>query len=282
MKFSKSISLMKSAGVIFCVMCLFSRATYAAGAEVPDEIESLFKQDAKEKTSEPEETTPRDQALDKMIQDRPAEPNKGGNLKNLSGLATLSPFGDVAILQKKFLPKTGRFEAYGAATGILNDVFFNNFGLQGRMAYYFQERYGIELVGLFLTSAEKDATKDLREKREVITSSLVTPKNFIGLDFKWIPIYGKMSYINSRITPFDLYFSGGLGLTGTNLGTSEPTLHLGTGQTFALSKAMAARWDFTWNFFTSNSTAGDGSKSFFNNLYLTVGMSFFFPEAKYR
>ena len=125
MKFSKSISLMKSAGVIFCVMCLFSRATYAAGAEVPDEIESLFKQDAKEKTSEPEETTPRDQALDKMIQDRPAEPNKGGNLKNLSGLATLSPFGDVAILQKKFLPKTGRFEAYGAATGILNDVFFN-------------------------------------------------------------------------------------------------------------------------------------------------------------
>jgi outer membrane beta-barrel protein len=135
---------------------------------------------------------------------------------------------------------------------------------------------------MFLTTAERQVTTDLGNK-DVQTKSFVTPKSYIGADFKWVPIYGKMAWRNRKITPFDLYFSIGGGTTSTNQGTSEPTFHLGTGQIFALSKSTAFRWDFSWHAFQSKAGSGTTqSSSNFNNLFITVGMSFFFPEATYR
>ncbi|MNT62394.1 hypothetical protein D3C72_2001130 [compost metagenome] len=96
----------------------------------------------------------------------------------------------------------------------------------------------------------------------------------------WVPIYGKMSLFNENIIPFDLYFAGGYGSTETQLNTSASTLHVATGQIFALSKSIAFRWDFSWNFY--NAKTEDNETNSFNNLFLTVGMSWFFPEAKYR
>jgi outer membrane beta-barrel protein len=119
----------------------------------------------------------------------------------------------------------------------------------------------------------------------VTTASLVTPQSYYGLDFKYTPIYGKMAFGNKTLTPFDMYFSGGLGQTSYNNG-SAPTLHLGTGQIFAMSKAFALRWDFSWNFFQAttyiNSTQTVGSSAIFNNLFVLLGASWFFPEATYR
>lgn len=203
-------------------------------------------------------------------------------VKGLSDLGKLSPFEDVAVIQKRFLPKTGRFELFGGALLTLNDVYFLSGGLTGRFAYNFSERYGVELVAIYLQTTEREVVDDLKDLG-VQTQSFVTPETFIGLDFKWSPVYGKMTYRDRKITPFDLYFSIGAGMTGTNMGSSEPTLHLGTGQTFALSKSMAFRWDFSWNVFSAatDSKAG-GDSSMYNNLYLTVGMSLFFPEATYR
>lgn len=204
-------------------------------------------------------------------------------LKGVSDLANLAPFKDVAILQKRFLPKTKRFEFYGGLNGILNDKFFVNIGVNGRLAFAFNERYAIEAIGMFIATGEKDVTKNLREARGVVTTNFVSPKSYYGVDFKWTPLYGKMSFLNQKITPFDLYFSGGLGLTNTNQGGSEPTVHLGTGQLFAFSKGSAFRWDFSWNFYNAKSTvAGAQQSSLYNNLFLTVGWSFFFPEATYR
>ena len=115
------------------------------------------------------------------------------------------------------------------------------------------------------------------------TSNFVSPRGFYGLDFKWIPSYGKMTWANRKITPFDLYFSLGAGMTPTNQGSSEATLHLGTGQTFALSKSNAIRWDLSWFMFTSASTIDkSGTRSLYHNVLFSIGWSWFFPEANYR
>jgi hypothetical protein len=84
--------------------------------------------------------------------------------------------------------------------------------------------------------------------------------------------------------PFDLYFSAGYGSTGTSSNESSGTIHLATGQVFAITKSTAFRWDFSWNFFSTSVTDSNQSTSTssFNNLFLNVGMSWFFPEAKYR
>lgn len=242
-----------------------------------EDIEALFSAEEEQAVSAPAPARRND------VQDAVSADKQIGEVKDLSDLVKLSPFEDVAVIQKRYLPKTKRFQAYIGASGVLNDAFFLSVGGAGRLGYYFQERYGVELNAWMLSTSEKQVTSDLRNKRGVFTQSLVTAESYYGVDFKWTPVYGKMTWNNKTITPFDLYFSLGGGVTGTNQGGSEPTLHVGTGQIFALSKGMAFRWDFSWNFFMAESlVSARRESSLYNNLFLTVGMSWFFPEATYR
>lgn len=214
-----------------------------------------------------------------------APPTKAGDveMKGVSDLTSLSEFKDIAVIQKRFLPKTGRFEGFAGLNGVLNDKFFVTFGAGARLAYYFNERWAIEGLGMAFSTGEKSVTKDLKERRGVATTNFVSPTSFYGLDVKWTPVYGKMSFANRKITPFDLYFSAGLGMTNTNQGGAEPTVHIGTGQIFAITKSAAFRWDFSWNFYNASSgVQGAKQNSSYNNLFITVGASFFFPEATYR
>ncbi|MEK7355848.1 MAG: outer membrane beta-barrel domain-containing protein [Bdellovibrionota bacterium] len=267
-------------GFIF-LLVLVGMGDFARAQDSSDDIENLFTKD--DQAPAPKEESGPERTVDEppSAKATPVPQAKSVDVRGVGDLGKLAPFNDVAVIQKRYLPRTGRFEFFGAPTLVMNDAFFLNFGLDGRLAYYFQERYGIEFVAFLLTVSERQVTTDLREKRGVTTNTIVAPKNYMGLDFKWTPIYGKMTYMNNRITPFDLYFAAGLGATGTNQGSSEPTLHLGTGQAFALSKSMAVRWDFSWNFFTATNGTGTG-RGLYNNLYLSMGMSFFFPEATYR
>ena len=124
---------------------------------------------------------------------------------------------------------------------------------------------------------------------------------FYGIDIKWTPIYGKYSYFNEKIIPFDLYFSLGLGQTdpriaesaaSDNITTVESplTIKLGTGQIFAITKWMAFRWDMSLHMIQADTTSRvratnalvSENSSINNNLFLSVGLSFFFPEANYR
>jgi len=204
------------------------------------------------------------------------------DVKNVTDLSKLQPFKDVAVIQKRFLPKSKRFEFYIAPALMLNDAFFFDFGANARLGYYFQERYGIELVYTYLASTARGVTNDLA-LLDIQTTSFVTPQGYYGVDFKWIPMYGKMTWRNQKITPFDFYFSFGLGVTPTNQSTTPATLHLGTGQEFAHSKAGALRWDFSWFMYQSTSSVtGGGSAALYHNLLFSIGWSFFFPEATYR
>lgn len=201
----------------------------------------------------------------------------------LSGLGNLAPFSDIAVISKRFLPKTKRFEFSPSIGLILNDAFFNNFVYNLRVSYYLREQYGIELEALGLSTENKGVTDSLAFERGVNTQSLATPKTYYGAAFKWVPIYGKMGLLNKTIVPFDTYFVFGGGVTETNQSTTPPTLHLGTGQIYAINKWLAARWDFSWFGYSSTSTVeGTTSTSFFTNLHISIGASFFFPGAGYR
>lgn len=216
--------------------------------------------------------------------ERRQQQQKKPDLSSLSELSGLAPFDDVAVIERRFLPKTGRFELSGSGLTSLNNPFFNNLGGALRMAYYFRERYGVELMYYYISSAEREATQNLREKRGVLTNSLVSPRGFMGGAFKWSPIYGKVSFLNKTIVPFDLNFSLGAGTTSTDASKNEVTLHLGTSQVFAISKSLALRWDLAWNVYQAHSKEADGTPKTGTqiDLFLGLGVSFFFPEATYR
>src|SRR5436190_4100761 len=60
----------------------------------------------------------------------------------------LDPFDEVAILQRKYIPKKNRFElgvAYGA---LVDNAFHDNQGFYGRLGYSIIETLGIEVFGI--------------------------------------------------------------------------------------------------------------------------------------
>ena len=237
-----------------------------------EEMESLFTDQQKQA----------DQAENRAEEQQPTDKPEDLQVKELSDLARLAPFADVSMIQKRYLPRTGRFEAYIAATTILNDAFFTSVGADGRFAYYFSEKYGLELQAMAMMSGDRRATEDLRKNVGIATTAFVMPKSYFGLDFKWSPVYGKMTLRNKRIVHFDMYFSAGGGSTSHSQGSS-PTLHLGTGQNFAITKAMTFRWDISLNTYSATTTVGSNKgSSTYQNLYLGAGVSWFFPEAGYR
>lgn len=204
--------------------------------------------------------------------------------QNLSDLANLAPFNDVAVIQRRFLPKTGRFEFSGSGFTNLNNPFFTNLGLGLGVAYYFREKYAVEGIFKIASTGSRQVTDDLEANRGITTDNIVGSKGFGGLALKWNPIYGKMTWLNETIVPFDLNFSLGVGLTRTTLDEDEATIHFGTSQVFALSKGMAFRWDLAWNMYqaTVPKDGGGTEKLNQNDLFLGLGMSFYFPEASYR
>jgi outer membrane beta-barrel protein len=201
-------------------------------------------------------------------------------LTDFSGLGKLASFSEVSVIQKRYMPKTERFQFFLGPAIVTNDPFFNTSGGELKFSYFLTETWGLELNYFSLATSEKDSTKELRKINGISTVNLVYPKSYMGLDLVYVPVYGKMSWFNKKIIPFDLYFAAGYGTTGTQAGEKAGTVHLAAGQIFSITKAFALRWDFSWNFFSA--TGIDGSKSSANNLFLSVGASFFFPEAKYR
>lgn len=205
---------------------------------------------------------------------------KEEKIEDFSGLGKLAPFSEVSVIQKRFLPKTERFQIYAGLVNVVNDPWYTGIGADLRFGYHFNENWGVEVTGVFLSTAERQTIQDLYEQHKVRTDSVITAKGYTGASVVWTPIYGKMGLFNERIIPFDMYFSAGGGSTKVEGGSGGSTIHFGTGQVFALSKAWGFRWDFTWNTFSATPVGANAQN--FNNLLLTFGGSFFFPEAKYR
>ncbi len=205
--------------------------------------------------------------------------DKPRSAQELSTLGKLSPFSELSVIQRRYLPKTSRFQASLAGAIVTNNAFFNAFGGTARLGYYFSETWGVDLDFTSFSTSPRDITREL-EEIEITTNNLTVVENVVGANIVFVPIYGKMTFFNNSIVPFDLYFSAGYGSTSTVIEKNVPTLHLRTGQIFAISKAFALRWDFNFDMFSAIDI--EGNKSFSNNLYMTLGASIFFPEAKYR
>lgn len=259
---------MRITSLLICALVIFSSQAYAQEEENFDTSTELDQIEAEiERPAQTQKQEVNDPVANEQVED-------------LSGLSRLAPFSEVSVIQRRFQPKTGRFQFFAGLTNIVNDPWFLGIGADLRLDYHFSETWGVELQGSFLNNSERQAIKDLDSENNVKTSSVISFKGYTGAALMWTPIYGKMGYFNSRIIPFDMYFSLGAGNTSVANGSGGSTIHFGTGQVYALSKGMGFRWDFSWNAVKAKPTGA--SETNFNNLLLSLGVSFFFPEAGYR
>lgn len=210
------------------------------------------------------------------------------DVKSLSDINKLAPFSEVSVIQKKFMPKSQRFQFFAAGSVMTNTPWYNNVGAKLNLSYNFTETFGLELSSMFMTNSQRESTKEIREEHGLEAEQFVYTKSYMGLDLVWSPIYGKISNLNNTIIPFEMYFAAGGGTSSTNAREGDlPTFHVGLGQIFAITKSMAFRWDYSLNTFSgtpvqSQSATGAAEKSGYNDLILSAGISFFFPEASYR
>jgi outer membrane beta-barrel protein len=161
---------------------------------------------------------------------------------------------------------------------MVNDPWNSSIGLNLRGAYGLSEAWGLELQGFFMSTNQSQAGQELSAQHGVNSkTSFGSLASYYGGNVMWTPMYGKLSLFNKRIIQFDMYFTLGGGVTNLDGGptSSASTISLGTGQILALTRALAFRWDLTWNMYT----VASGSV---NNLILSFGSSFYIPEAKYR
>ncbi len=288
--------------MLFLTLVLNSRMAYSQEQILDDQdivnIENLYNKPAVQKPPPRARQSPADlQSIETHVDDvKKVEDNNPGQeqikadkIDRLTDLNRLSPFREVSVIQKKYLPKTERFQFYAAGGTTTNSPWFLNLGVKVNVGYFFTESLGVEVGGMFLSNSERDVSKEIREINKLQPEKFVNTKSHVGVDLVWAPIYGKVTFVNDRIIPFDMYFSGGIGSSSTNSqeGTNT-TYHIGTGQIFALGKSMAFRWDYSWNMYQATPVADSSlatskaESNTYNDLILTAGVSFFFPEVSNR
>jgi outer membrane beta-barrel protein len=275
--------------VLLAGSAVYAQSKQLTNQDVVD-IEEIYKtsqQQAPKPTLEKKVETLTDEQK-KQLEAMKQDTDKSGGMTSVVDLSKLSPFSDVSMIQRKYLPKTERFQVYAGLGLSTNAPWFLNVGGKINFAYNFAEKFGVEASALFLSSSEKEAAKEIRENNSLQPERFILTKSAIAVDLVWSPIYGKIATLDQQIIPFDMYFSVGGGTAETNSAEkSVATGHVATGQIFAISKAMAFRWDYSWYLYQATPTADALTttppvKNTYNDLVFTAGLSFFFPEAKYR
>lgn len=203
------------------------------------------------------------------------------SFKKRSDLYFLEAFEDMAIIHPRFQPKSKRFQFSIGGNTILNDPWFNQFGLSLRSSFHVNEFFAVEIAANSYSGSATTHAKDLATQLNVQTASLVQPKSYIGAHLMFTPFYGKMSLFNQRIIPFDIFITLGAGTT-TLEGARAPdasTYHFGAGQLFAMSRQSAFRWDIAVNMFSAQSRLLSSTTST-QNVAMTFSYSYFLPEVK--
>ncbi len=128
-----------------------------------------------------------------------------------------------------------------------------------------------------------EATASCREPNDVELNRLPGNTNLMaGLQAEFSPVYGKINLIAERVLHFDIYVTGGLGLSsysiqkdGADASGMSPALLLGVGQRYFVNQWLAVRLEII-DFLYFQPT-GKKDRQIQNDFLFTVGASFFFP-----
>ncbi len=222
--------------------------------------------------------------IEETVQEPPSEDQEKPKkiiIKSVSDLRTLEEYFDIAVIQPRLQPKSKRFQLNASGGAIINNPWFNIFGVSLRGDYQFTESLGIELaIDQYSGSAGSSAT-DLADNLNVQINNFVQTKSYYGLHGLWAPFYGKLTLFNNKIVPFDVFFTVGAGQSAIEgaRSSSVVTYHFGAGQLFAIDRNLAFRWDIRMNQFQTESRLSSSSVNI-QNVVMMVGVSYFLPTLK--
>jgi outer membrane beta-barrel protein len=194
----------------------------------------------------------------------------------------LDPDKKVSVLQNRKYRKANRpmiTLGYGFAS---TNAYRSSMVIDPRLAYYFNEAWGIEVFYSLFSNKENDTAKALATTS--VRPDVIDVKSRMGALLHWVPWYAKINVFNN-VLYFDWYFSGGIGSmnadmipgsasAGATQSKSLTAYYLGTGQVFHVTENFVVRLDFTNTWFKAPIRAVSGEETFFNSSTFTVGAGF--------
>lgn len=191
---------------------------------------------------------------------QPAQGEQGGDKLDVSDLERkywAAKDTDFSVVQNRLFSKANRFGLSLNYGTLLNESWTEAQPYGASLAYYFSERYGVELAYNKIDAKDNQATDILKQQSGYPDHN--NQKTFYGVSFNWVPFYAKMSVLNSTITYFDMAISPGIGVTEYeqikeegNVTKTAPTLTLDVTQHYFLNKYFAVRLDYKNRWFNED------------------------------
>lgn len=244
-------------------LCLVANVSWA---QVEDQVDSIESELQREETP--------------ITPSRPLKKTGPTQKIDYSQVKEAMPYSDLAIIQKSYMPKTERFQVNGGLVMVPNDLFFDTFGADLKLGYHLNETWGVEAEGTFLTSSKARVTKDMQSKQGINVKNQVTAKNFIGANIYYNSIYGKTALWDRKIIPFEIYFTGGLGMVDTTTTKGSMGIKAGIGELFTIDKNRAARLELSMIFYSAKDLAGNTQNV--NSMFLTFSFEQFLTKVGER
>ncbi len=179
-------------------------------------------------------------------------PSSGGQKLNVEGLRqkywAKGEDPELRVVQNRLYSKAGKL-SLGVFGALVNgDPFLSIQALGGSLDYYFNEYFGIGVVGWKAYTTGSAALTQLQSIQQSSGGNANANTNFVkafyGADVKASLIYGKLSLVGKAIIYYDLYLTGGAGSISTESGNYiGPTF--GIGQQIYLSQHFALNFAYT-------------------------------------
>jgi outer membrane beta-barrel protein len=194
----------------------------------------------------------------------------------------LDPDKKVSVLQNRKFRKENK-PMVTLNLGFANsNPYRKSYVIEPRIAYYFNEAWGIEVFYSIFSNKENDTAKALIST--TIRPDVIEVKNQVGALLQWAPWYAKINVFNT-VLYFDWYFDGGVGTLNANMipgsnnagaatTKSLTAYYLGSGMLFHVTENFLVRLDYLNGWFQAPQRAVSGPNTFFNSSDFTIGAGF--------
>jgi outer membrane beta-barrel protein len=178
----------------------------------------------------------------------------------------------IRVIQRRPFLRRQRVEVSPMLGTNINDPLVQSFVAGGNLNYHITEVMAVGLFGGYSLGSESDLFDKVIEDYELFPE-VAQVQWYAGVQFQYVPVYGKFAMFNSWIIPWDIYAVLGAGYTKTEL-DGHPTLAAGVGNRFFMSRWFNLAFELRDSIYNESYPSGS---ELVNNLVFSAGVGFFLP-----
>jgi len=240
------------ANLLFCLSVLASWSGAAFAQAAYDETSSGdgYNADAAEDGLDEELDDGLDDFNDPILEDDIEDPDdlSGAVAPRTDGSsrAAKSDWADIVVVQRKPFLKSGRLELQPLAGVTINDNLIRHYGFGGDLTYFLTDVFGVGVQGMYFLK-ELTARESLIGQQYSRSAGLNKYLWQASLNFTYVPVYGKFALFGGSIMHWDVFASGGIGVTQTEIiprrSDAEAFQHLAITPNFGIGTRLYL-WDW--------------------------------------